>query len=161
MTGWKRWLGAAGLLVIAGGAGAESVWDRPTGSDNQPLNITVYRAASCGCCKGWIEHLQKQGFTVNDVVREDVSPVKDQHGVPDHARSCHTALIDGYVIEGHVPAGDIKRLLQERPAVRGLAVPGMVTGTPGMEMGERRDPFMVISFDGHGEMWPYREYVDY
>ena len=111
--------------------------------------LVVYKSASCGCCRNWVEHMQKAGFTVvvHDV--DDVQPMKDASGVPAALRSCHTAVAGTYVIEGHVPASDIRRLLHERPAIAGLAVPGMPAGSPGMEgtPGERYD---VMTFGGSG-----------
>jgi hypothetical protein len=116
--------------------------------------VTVYKSPACGCCKGWVAHMERNGFSMkaNDI--NDVSPVKTRNGVPTRLWSCHTALVDGYVIEGHVPAGDIQRLLRERPDVRGLAVPGMVVGSPGME-GARRDRYQVLSFDNDGKTAVY------
>lgn len=109
--------------------------------------VTVYKTASCGCCGAWVEHLRAAGFTaeVHDVA--DLSAVKAQLGVPAPLASCHTATVGGYVIEGHVPAADIRRLLGQRPAGAGLAVPGMPAGSPGMESGDRRDPYQVLLWD--------------
>lgn len=99
------------------------------------LAIHVTKQPSCGCCNGWIEHLQKNGFTATVENADNVAPLKDRLGVPPELASCHTAVIDGYVIEGHVPADAIKRLLAERPAAIGLSAPGMPIGSPGMETG--------------------------
>src|SRR5690606_29767504 len=95
--------------------------------------VVVYKHASCGCCGVWIEHLRAAGFAVESRDVEDMAAVKQAAGVPPALASCHTARVDGYFIEGHVPAGDITRLLRERPRARGLAVPGMPLGSPGME----------------------------
>lgn len=95
--------------------------------------VTVYKTATCGCCKLWVDHLQKAGFKVQTHDLEDLSPVKERMGVPASLASCHTAEVGGYFIEGHVPAQDVKRLLRERPDARGLTVPGMPIGSPGME----------------------------
>ncbi len=100
---------------------------------------------------GWVEHLQDNGFTVRTTDVPDVSPIKAEHDVPARLTSCHTALVDGYVIEGHVPAEDIERLLAERPDITGISVPGMPVGSPGME-GPNPQEFPVISFDDDGEM---------
>jgi hypothetical protein len=97
--------------------------------------IDVIKSPYCGCCAQWVEHLRANGFTVRVTDVEDLDPVARQHGVPDELRSCHTATVGGYVIEGHVPAADIRRLLDERPQATGLAVPGMPIGSPGMEQG--------------------------
>jgi hypothetical protein len=115
-------------------------------------SIQVYKDPTCGCCAIWVEHLRKAGFTatVNDV--GDMNAVKAKYGVPQRARSCHTAFVDGYVIEGHVPAADVQRLLRRRPAVVGLAVPGMPIGSPGMEVpGMRPQAFDVLAFDKAGQ----------
>ena len=112
--------------------------------------ITVYKSPTCGCCKKWVDHLEENGFEVKSYDVRDVVSHKMRMGVPPALGSCHTALVDGYVIEGHVPADDIKRLLQQRPAVSGLAVPGMPIGSPGMEQGNRRDPYEVLSFTEDG-----------
>jgi hypothetical protein len=108
--------------------------------------VTVYKSPTCGCCSAWVEHLRTDGFSVEVVEQADLSPRKAELGVPPAMGSCHTAVVDGYVIEGHVPASDIRRLLNERPTARGLAVPGMPAGSPGMEMGSRRDPYTVWLF---------------
>jgi hypothetical protein len=111
--------------------------------------ITVYKSPTCGCCKNWVEHLKEHGFQVTVVDREDLESVKRQQGVPAGLSSCHTAIVDGYTIEGHVPADVILRLLQERPQVAGLAVPGMPVGSPGME-GGTPEPYEVYTFDSTG-----------
>lgn len=111
--------------------------------------IDVYRDSGCSCCKVWISHLQKNGFAVNDHVETDMAAVKRRLGVPARLSSCHTALIEGKFVEGHVPAADILKLRQ-RQDLLGLTVPGMPIGAPGMEMGERRDRFQVLSVDRYG-----------
>lgn len=121
-------------------------------------SVTVYKSPTCGCCEAWIDHLEDNGFEVETRDVRDVVPHKIEHGVTPQLASCHTALVDGYVIEGHVPASDIKRLLAERPAVKGLSVPGMPVGSPGMERGDRVDPYDVLSFDGEGETDVYSSY---
>lgn len=112
--------------------------------------ITVYKSPTCGCCANWVDHLREHGFSVTVVDQPDVSPVKRQHGVPDALASCHTGVVEGYAVEGHVPADVIRRLLAERPPVKGIAVPGMPAGSPGMEMGSRKDPYEVFTFDQNG-----------
>lgn len=113
--------------------------------------LTVTKTATCGCCGGWVEHMKKAGFTV--VVRdvEDVTPTAQRLGVPDALRSCHTAEIGGYAIEGHVPADDVKRLVADRPEAAGIAVPGMPMGSPGMEQGENKQPYQTLLFDRSGK----------
>ncbi len=109
-------------------------------------SIKVYKSPTCGCCAKWIDHLEDNGFAVDIVNRPDVSPIKRELGVPERLYSCHTAKVDGYVVEGHVPASDILQMLAEKPPVRGLAVPGMPQGSPGMETG-RKDSYSVMTFD--------------
>lgn len=129
-------LGAAGWLLIPGSA-AEA-------------DVVVYKSPSCGCCGNWVAHLRANGFTVAVKERYDLTPVKARLGVPEPLESCHTAEVGGYVVEGHVPAADIRRLLAERPQARGLAVPGMPVGSPGMEDGGRREAYRVILFGDKG-----------
>ena len=106
--------------------------------------ITVYKSPNCGCCVKWVEYLQNEGFEVKAVNRDDLSSTKQRAGVPPEMSSCHTALVDGYVIEGHVPAQAIRKLLKERPDTRGLAVPGMPANSPGMgEMDGRLKTFTL------------------
>lgn len=113
----------------------------------ETLEIEVYRSPSCGCCSKWLAHLKENQFDVKDYLTNDVQAIKDKYGVPQNMASCHTAIINGYVVEGHVPAADIRKLLKLKPAVIGISVPGMPVGTPGMEMGGRKDAYKVISFD--------------
>jgi hypothetical protein len=113
------------------------------------LNVT--KSASCQCCAHWVEHMKKAGFDVKVRVVEDVTPTATRLGVPKALRSCHTSEIGGYVIEGHVPAADVKRLLAKRPKVAGLSVPGMVVGSPGMEHGDHKQPYRTIAFDKAGK----------
>lgn len=113
-----------------------------------PIRAQVFRSPDCGCCGAWVSHLEQHGFVVDVVMSDEMEAVKDRHGVPVALRSCHTGLIEGYVIEGHVPAADIKRLLDQRPQAGGIAVPGMPVGSPGMEMGDQSDPFDVILWTG-------------
>jgi hypothetical protein len=116
-----------------------------------PTPVAVYKSATCGCCAKWNDHMRTAGFTVNSSDLPDVTPVKDKHGVPAKLRSCHTAVVGGYVIEGHVPADVVKKLLRERPAVVGIAVPNMPSGSPGMEVpGGRVDAYDVLTFDKNG-----------
>lgn len=118
--------------------------------DVQPI-VSVYKSPTCGCCGSWIEHMEEHGFVVEAHDTNDLVAVKNANHVPSELQSCHTAIIDGYVIEGHVPADDIGRLLANRPDVAGLAVPGMPVGSPGMEVdGYPDQPFDVIAFDQSG-----------
>lgn len=114
--------------------------------------MTVYRDPSCGCCEVWAQQARGQNFAVTLIDRPDMPAIKRQHGVPDELSSCHTAIVAGYAIEGHVPFADVRRLLVEKPTgIRGLAVPGMPRGSPGMEMPDgSKDPFQVMAFDAEG-----------
>lgn len=113
--------------------------------------IQVYKSPSCGCCVEWIEHLRQHGFEVEVVDRPNMLAVKSELGLPRELASCHTARVAGYLVEGHVPAQDIRRLLQDRPALAGLAVPGMPVGSPGMEVeGRPADEYDVVAFDASG-----------
>jgi hypothetical protein len=119
--------------------------------------ITVYKDPSCGCCKSWIEHLIKHGYRVDAKDTPEMTEVKRTLGIPDGLTACHTAVVNGYLIEGHVPAADIARLLQEKPKVAGLAVPGMPMGSPGME-GPRAQHYQVLSFDKAGKTKVFASY---
>ena len=105
--------------------------------------LVVYKTPTCGCCGGWVAHMRRAGWTVEDVVRDDLTPIRARLGVPDSLASCHTAVAGRYAIEGHVPAADVDRLLRERPAARALAAPGMPAGSPGMEAAGRQ-PYRTI-----------------
>lgn len=123
-------------------------------------SIVVYKTATCGCCGFWVEHLRAAGFTVeaHDVSHEALADIAGKAGVTPDLRSCHTGLVGGYAIEGHVPADDIKRLLKDRPAVAGISAPGMPVGSPGMEMGDRRDPYNVVAFTREGRRSVFAQY---
>ncbi len=140
-------LGAsAGALVLTRGLGAQY------GAQQALPAMTVYKSASCGCCTAWVEHVRKAGFTVKAVDTEDLAGVKTEMGIPAKLQSCHTVVVGAYVLEGHVPAADVKKLLATKPAVRGLAVPGMPIGSPGMEQGSpaNYDRYDVIAFTAAG-----------
>jgi hypothetical protein len=122
----------------------------------EPL-VRVHRDPTCGCCSGWVQHLQKAGFPIEVVDTKDLDAVKARLGVPDDLAACHTAEVSGYVIEGHVPAVALKRLLAEKPAAAGLAVPGMPVGSPGME-GGNEEPYEVILFGSSGQR-PYMRFI--
>lgn len=121
----------------------------PTPDPDLPV-VRVWKSPTCGCCGGWVDHLREAGFAVEVEDVQDLASVKAEHGVAPHLQSCHTALVDGFVVEGHVPADDIRKLLEERPEVAGLAVPGMPVGSPGMEYGDQVDPYDVLTFDAEG-----------
>jgi hypothetical protein len=137
-----------GLLGFGFSAYAEPVQQVvPAKTASQVVNIEVYRSPSCSCCGKWVAHLRENQFQVKDIVTENVQVIKDKYGVTSEMASCHTALVNGYVIEGHVPANDIKKLLKLKADVIGIAVPAMPVGTPGMENNGKKDAYNVISFD--------------
>jgi hypothetical protein len=113
--------------------------------------VQVWKSPTCGCCTGWVDHMRKAGFQVEVHDVADVTPYKIEHGVAAEHQSCHTSRVDGYTIEGHVPAEDIVRLIAERPQITGLAAPGMPVGSPGMEMGTQRDAYDVLAFSRGGQ----------
>ncbi|MGH7559934.1 MAG: DUF411 domain-containing protein [Gemmatimonadales bacterium] len=113
-------------------------------------DMVVYKDPSCGCCALWVDHVKAAGFTVAVRNTSDVASVKSRQKVPSRLHSCHTAIVGGYTLEGHVPADLVHRLLLEKPRVLGLAVPGMPAGSPGME-GPRKDPYEVLTFDASGK----------
>jgi hypothetical protein len=139
---------AAVLATLAIAAG---LWLRGTA---EAAEITVYKSPTCNCCSKWVTHLERHGFKVITRDIDDVSPLKARLGVSPELASCHTALVDGYVIEGHVPADLIGRLLNERPSLKGLAVPRMPVGSPGME-GPNPEQYEVLGFDADGNSSVY------
>jgi hypothetical protein len=142
---------AAGFgLALAGG---KSLWAHSAGD---PATLTIYKSPTCGCCAKWVDHVKAAGFQTVVHDDDDMSTVKDNLGVPRSLRSCHTTQVEKYLVEGHVPAEDIRRLLAERPKVAGLAVPGMPSSSPGMAVpGDPHEPFEVLSFqlDGTSELF--------
>ena len=123
--------------------------------------MLVNKSPSCGCCESWIEHVEKAGFKVEINDTEEMNPIKERLGVPYGKGSCHTAEVGGYFIEGHVPAEDIKRLLAERPAAKGLTVPGMPAGSPGMELPDgRTQPYTVELVANDGTTSAYAQHGD-
>jgi hypothetical protein len=124
------------LLILAGACAPE---------EEAPPLVTVYKSPTCGCCSLWVDHLEANGFQVETVDVQDTGAIKRQYGIPDSLASCHTAVVGGYVVEGHVPAADVHRLLRERPEAGGLAVPGMPIGSPGMESADGlTEPYAVL-----------------
>jgi hypothetical protein len=141
-AGRRGILGGLGVLII--GCAAHEA----RAQDSLPL-LTVWRDPSCGCCSGWLDHMRAAGFQIRDNVVASPAAARRMLGIPDDLLSCHAAQIDGFALEGHVPATAVKRLLAERPVgVRGLAVPGMPIGSPGMEVpGREPDIYDVVAFD--------------
>lgn len=116
--------------------------------------MQVYKSPTCGCCGAWVDHAEEAGFTTEVTDVPNVTPVKSRLGMPLDLASCHTTVVDGYVLEGHVPADVVQRLLEERPDIAGLAVPGMPMGSPGME-GPYTDPYDIIAFREDGSRYVY------
>ncbi len=143
ISGTATRLAMAGPLVLILSA---LCWPVPEAA---AADVVVYKNAQCGCCAKWVEHLSRNGFHVTTHNLASVDKIKSAHGVPVQLASCHTAVVDGYVVEGHVPADAIQRLLRERPRIKGIAVPGMPAGAPGME-GPRVQPYDIVSFDAQG-----------
>ena len=122
--------------------------------------VFVYKNPDCGCCNKWIRHLENNGFTVKSKNASNINSIKKEHGITAELSSCHTAIVEGYVVEGHVPADDVKRLLSERPEIRGLSVPEMPIGSPGMEVGDKKEKFDVIAVSKDGSTAIYSTYND-
>ncbi|HEY9888275.1 MAG TPA: DUF411 domain-containing protein [Candidatus Obscuribacterales bacterium] len=151
-------LGAQGWGWLIALLMAVALWT-PAGALAEPLPpVTVYRSPTCGCCQRWVEHLQADGFAVEVVDTTAMDAIKAQYGVPDTMASCHTAIVHRYIVEGHVPAADIRRLLAEHPPVRGIAAPGMPMGSPGMESEDASDPYTVFSFTEMDNPLPFADH---
>ncbi len=142
------------ILVLAGLAlaGTLAAAARPT---EQGLAMTVYKTPTCGCCAKWVEHMKAAGFKVQVQDMDDLTEIKQASGVPVRIRTCHTAVVGNYVVEGHVPADLVKKMLSEKPKVTGIAVPGMPIGSPGMESGNEKAPHDVVLFDKTGTTTVY------
>ena len=142
----KRW-SLVFVTVCALALGAPAQAQKSTSA----VDVHVYKTPTCGCCSVWLDHLRAHGFTVKHTDLDDLTATKAKHGVPPALQSCHTALVGGYVIEGHVPAADVQKLLKERPKVAGIAVPGMPIGSPGMEVPSGQvQPYSVFAFQRDG-----------
>jgi hypothetical protein len=139
--------------VVAITAVAVVIWQLSPGVGDA-AEVTVYKTPWCDCCAEWIDHLRANGHPVITKNMEDLDAIKKTFGVPEYLQSCHTAVVDGYVVEGHVPARDIERLLTERPEARGIAVAGMVMGSPGME-GDVVERYNVMLFQRDGTTTVY------
>jgi hypothetical protein len=145
-------------LVAAGVAGGQLA-AQVAGSSAKPTPITIYKSSSCECCAKWVSHVRDNGFEATVRDEEDMDAIKAQLGVPEGVRSCHTALVGKYLIEGHVPASDIQRLVKQQPRVLGLAVPGMPSDTPGMaQPGAKIAGFEVVAFQLDGTTRVFARY---
>jgi len=141
------------LIIVAalGLAACDGGTSNSTSTAPMTKKIVMYKSPTCECCTGWADHLRKAGFTVIEKKRGDMAAIKAQYGIPRKLESCHTAIVDGYIIEGHVPADDVKRLLKERPDVAGLSAPGMPMKSPGMQtVGQKPRGYDVLAFDKDG-----------
>ena len=140
-------------LALTATAALAAPWLAHAGSASE--EITVWKTPDCGCCKAWVTHLQKNGFKVVANNVKDTAPMRLKLGMPEKMGSCHTAVLGGYALEGHVPASEIRQLLREKPKAVGLAVPGMPTGSPGMEMGGAHDAYnvMLVLHDGSSRIY--------
>lgn len=160
----KRTLIYSGLITAAiiSGAFAMNRGNERTVANNTesmlPV-VTVYKNASCGCCKNWVKHMEDNGFNVENHNVGNMYSYKEKAKLGAGMGSCHTAFIDGYAIEGHVPASDVKRLLSEKPAISGLTVPRMPIGSPGMEVpGQPAQAYQVISYKDGEQVGVFRNY---
>lgn len=127
-------------------------------ADEGLKDIHVYKSPTCGCCTDWVDHLEDNGFKVEVTETNDLNPIKIDAGLTPSLASCHTAFVGDYVVEGHVPANDIHRLIAEAPNAKGLAVPGMPAGSPGMEVGGRKDHYQVLMFNESGQTRVFSEH---
>lgn len=147
--GLKKVRSLVGLIALGVIGGACSNADA-AGTETE---MTVYATPTCGCCGGWVDHMRENGFTVRVVYQDDLSDVRERHRLPAELVSCHMGVVQGFAVEGHVPASVVHRLLAERPEVLGIAAPGMPAGSPGMEMPDGFvQPYDVISYDAGGRL---------
>ena len=158
MKSWKYVVGLTGTVVLAGTITGWTNRDAKadTKKTAQPA-VMVYKSPTCGCCQKWVEHLKENGFQVSSENVDDLNSVKKKYGIKENFKSCHTAIIGQYIVEGHVTAQDIKRMLREKPDIRGIGVPGMPLGSPGMEANVS-EPFNVLSFDKSGKVEIYSKH---
>jgi hypothetical protein len=147
----KKHMLALGLIATVG-------FNSQLRADEGLTDIHVYKSPTCGCCTDWVDHLKENGFDVEVTETNNLNPIKIDAGIPPSMASCHTGFVGDYVIEGHVPANDIRRLISEAPKAKGLAVPGMPAGSPGMEMGDRKDRYQVLMFNESGQTKVFAEH---
>jgi len=156
-------LAVLGLAACdAGTTGSESASTKHSqaeSSHSSSKEVVMYKSPNCECCTGWADHLRKEGFSVAVEKRENMDAIKTKFGVSEKLASCHTAIVDGYVIEGHVPAADVERLLKERPDIVGLTAPGMPMKSPGMQkVGQEPQGYSVLAFDKAGKVTVFHKY---
>ena len=147
----KKQLLALGLVATVGLNGQSQ-------AEDGLKDIHVYKSPTCGCCTDWVDHLKENGFKVEVTETNNLNPIKIDAGLTPSLASCHTAFVGDYVIEGHVPANDIHRLIAEAPKAKGLSVPGMPAGSPGMEVGGRKDHYQVLMFNDSGQTKVFAEH---
>ncbi len=146
-TRWRNGIVLAAGLAVAGGGAAWLLGSRTA----EATDIVVYKDPNCGCCRKWVDHMRDNGYSVEARNTRDLPAIKAEQGVPRQAQSCHTAIVGGYFVEGHVPAADVQRLLKERPDIRGLSAPGMPIGSPGMEVpGKPAQAYQVLAIAHDG-----------
>jgi hypothetical protein len=144
------------LALTVGLTWAGSVWMAAQATAKPQM--TVYKSSTCGCCEKWVAHMRQNGFEVKAIDVDDIDKVKKERGVPDAAASCHTATVNGYLVEGHVPADAVLKMLKDKPAIAGIAVPGMPMGAPGMEMPNgQKEAYTIVSFDKTGKTAVYQK----
>lgn len=146
----RTFLGGAGVLAAFAAL--------PTLAAPTPLEVQVFKSPYCGCCGGWIKHMEAAGFAIRVTEVTDTTAARKSLGLPDRFGSCHTATVGGYVLEGHVPAAEVKRLLATKPKAIGLAVPGMPPASPGMDTPGRKDPYQVLLVDSSGQSSVWANY---
>lgn len=154
--GWTLGAVLGGAAVLGAGAGFVFAPDTAAAGPK----VEVYKTASCGCCSDWVAYMKDEGFAVEaqDVEQRALDERKREAGLERSLASCHTAFVGDYVVEGHVPAREIRQLLDEEPDIAGLSVPAMPVGSPGMEVGEREDPYDVVAFDDSGDTRVFARY---
>lgn len=156
--GKRATIGVAGVSLVLAIAFGVVFWLEPV-SDANATEITVYKSPTCGCCRDWVDHLEDEGFKVIVHDRNNMDAIKATYGIKQNLQSCHTAVVEGYVVEGHVPASDIKRMLKEKPQVAGLTAPGMPQRSPGMQPANQKPSgYDVLSFTKQGRTEVYTRY---
>ena len=149
----RRFFKSAAALAALSARSALPAFAAPAGPE-----VQVFKSPSCGCCGSWVEHMRTAGFTVKVTEVNDTTAARKRLGLPDRYGSCHTATVGGYVLEGHVPAAEVKRLLASKPKAIGLAVPGMPPSAPGMDVPGRKDPYEVLLVDTSGQSTVFANY---
>jgi hypothetical protein len=162
MPNLSSYLKAAGIGVVIAVVGIAAYLQfgdaAPQIADEELPAVTVYKSPTCQCCAEWVTHMEDNGFEVKTTDLSDMQQIKNRFSVPRELSSCHTAVVGGYVVEGHVPAEEVKRMLVQQPQIVGLTVPGMPVGSPGMERGNQLDPYNVLAFSQNGRANIFAKY---